>query len=124
MQTDSRRAADPALDTGRLWGYVSYAGVIVGLPLFIVPLAMRDNAFALYHAKQAAVATGLFYLLGLGTFAFAWLTCGLGMPLVVLAFLPTISVLHGLTLCANGEMREPVLLFGLAERHMPNLQAR
>lgn len=47
---------------GKLFALLSYACNFVGLPFWIVPLAMRDNAFSLYHAKQCFVA----FIIGVG----------------------------------------------------------
>jgi uncharacterized membrane protein len=40
------------IQRGKLFALLSYAINFVGLPFWIVPLAMRDNDFSLYHAKQ------------------------------------------------------------------------
>jgi uncharacterized membrane protein len=49
---------------GKLFGILCYACNFAGLPFWIVPLAMRDNAFSLYHAKQCFVA----FLIALAVF--------------------------------------------------------
>ena len=38
---------------GKAFAILSYVLTLVGLPFFIIPLIMRNNAFALYHAKQS-----------------------------------------------------------------------
>lgn len=53
-------AAAPVADAktveeGKAFAILSYALSIIGLPFFLVPLIMRNNAFALYHAKQCLV---------------------------------------------------------------------
>lgn len=40
------------IDEGKTFAILSYALGLVGLPFFLVPLIMRNNGFALYHAKQ------------------------------------------------------------------------
>ncbi|MFO7870904.1 MAG: DUF4870 domain-containing protein [Kiritimatiellia bacterium] len=53
------------IEEGKMFAVLSYALSFVGLPFFIVPLIMRNNALALYHAKQclllwlAGVAVGV-----------------------------------------------------------------
>lgn len=42
------------LEEGKLFAILSYAINIVGVPFWIAPLVMKNNEFALYHAKQAA----------------------------------------------------------------------
>ena len=49
--------AAPAADSkevedGKIFAILSYVLNFVGLPFFLVPLIMRNNAFSLYHAKQ------------------------------------------------------------------------
>ena len=40
------------IEEGKAFAILSYALSFIGLPFFIVPLIMRNNAFSLYHAKQ------------------------------------------------------------------------
>jgi len=40
------------IDDGKTFAILSYVISLIGLPFFIVPLVMRNNDFALYHAKQ------------------------------------------------------------------------
>ncbi len=48
--------AEPGLpkdvQEGKTFAILSYALTLIGLPFFLVPLIMRNNTFALYHAKQ------------------------------------------------------------------------
>jgi uncharacterized membrane protein len=37
---------------GKAFAILSYALSLIGLPFFLVPLIMRNNAFSLFHAKQ------------------------------------------------------------------------
>ena len=41
------------IDDGKALAIIGYALNLIGLPLWVIPLIMRDNAFSLYHAKQA-----------------------------------------------------------------------
>ena len=40
------------IEEGKAMAVLSYVLSLAGLPFFIVPLIMRNNDFALYHAKQ------------------------------------------------------------------------
>ena len=53
-EPEAAEASAPA-DTqeGKVFAILSYALSFVSLPFFLVPLIMRNNAFALYHAKQS-----------------------------------------------------------------------
>ena len=45
---------DQGIDqTGKLWAIISYGGLLIGWPLAIVPLALRDDRYAMHHARQA-----------------------------------------------------------------------
>jgi len=46
------------IEAGKTMAFVSYLSVIVGLPLFIIPLVVEDmkkNKFTMYHTEQAIV---------------------------------------------------------------------
>lgn len=55
------------LDEGKLFAILSYAINIIGVPFWIAPLLMKNNEFALYHAKQA----GFTWLAGFALFVVA-----------------------------------------------------
>ena len=40
------------VEEGKAFAVLSYVLSLVGLPFFLVPLIMRNNAFSLFHAKQ------------------------------------------------------------------------
>jgi uncharacterized membrane protein len=40
---------------GKTFAVLSYVIGLIGLPFFLVPLIMRKNEFALYHAKQCLI---------------------------------------------------------------------
>jgi len=43
------------IEEGRTFAILSYALGLIGLPFFLIPLIMRNNAFSLYHAKQCLI---------------------------------------------------------------------
>jgi uncharacterized membrane protein len=50
----------PAIDAkeaeeGKAFAILSYALSFIGLPFFLIPLIMRNNAFSLFHAKQCLI---------------------------------------------------------------------
>ena len=115
----------PVSDDGRMWAVASYAGLLLFLPIGIIPLVQRNDAFALHHAKIAtavwvgSVAASLIALLA--TICIAFLTCGVGAVLtapvmMVLGLWPIITGIHGLVLTINSDWRAPLGSFELADR--------
>jgi hypothetical protein len=103
-------------DNGKLWAIISYASLFIGVPVCLAPLVMRDDAFALYHAKHATAIFGLTFVLAIALTLVTFVTCGLGAVLFVALFLPMISAVHGIVIALNAEWREPALVFGLGEK--------
>ncbi len=112
------------VEQGKTWAFLAYASFFVGLPVWIIPLAQRDNAYALYHAKQA----GASYLLGAAVAMvvaiIAVITCGIGAILFPLALFPLVTSIHGLLIVNNGEAREPMLVFGLGDKLFGSLEPK
>lgn len=54
-------AAGGDAEEGKAFSIISYLLNIIFIPFFAVPLIMRNNAFALYHAKQCLIV----WLLGM-----------------------------------------------------------
>ncbi len=98
-------------DAGRLFAVAAQASPFVGLPLWLVPFLLRDDAFSLYHAKQAC----LVYLGGLisGAIisAIAGATCGIGAVLFLFMPLWLIPAIMGM-FEAFGGRRTPLILVG------------
>jgi uncharacterized membrane protein len=107
---------------GRTWAYVAYASMFVGFPLFLVPMLQRNDAFALFHAKQAAVAyiamIALFFAYGF----ISIITCGFGAVLFPMVLLPYVPMIHGVLLVSNGEWKEPIGVFGLGNTLFAGVQ--
>ena len=117
-------------EDGKLWALLSYAGLFFGIPLWVAPLLMRNDAFALHHARQAAVifAYGL-VLVGVytfGTIALSIVTLGilsfLSLCCVPVLFLPLVPTIHGLMLAYNQQWTEPVGMFGLGTKLLGSIQ--
>jgi len=114
---------DPAeIEAGKTLALLSWVGMFVGIPLFLLPFLQRDNAFALFHAKQAAVVFGAAMVLFVALMAINVVTCGLGMILFPLLFAPLILAIDGLLKAINGRVEAPMFLGDLATNLMSGLQ--
>lgn len=99
---------DP-VQRGKPMAVLSHMSILFGLPVFLIPLIKRDNAFALHHAKSAMVI----FLLFLAGFVASFVTCGLAVPFVLLLYVPAIvGVVHA----ARGELAGHWALGHLGER--------
>ena len=65
---------------------VSWSSILVALPIFLVPLLMRRNSFAIEHARAAAVAFGLLY----ASIFLTTISCGLLVPVILVAYVPMV----------------------------------
>lgn len=111
------------IEAGKMFAMLSYASMFLGFPVCILPLAMRDNAFALYHAKQATVVYLAGMLAGVAFMFIYLVTCGIGILFLPLIFLLWVPTIHGLILAGGGKVEEPIGLFGLADRIFGGLTA-
>lgn len=110
---------------GRMWAMLSYGGLLVGLPIAIVPVAQKNDQYALTHGKNALALYITFMVTFFVVFMIAMvagtITCGLThllfFPLMLLMLLwPVGAALHGLVLTSSGSWSEPFGVFGLGER--------
>jgi hypothetical protein len=113
--------ADPVA-AGKSWAMLSYAGIFIGVPLSVVPLIQKDNAYALYHAKHATGAWIIGMIIAIVVSIITVVTCGFGMVLFPLCFLPWATAIHGLMIANNGEWREPFGVFGTGEKFFGSIQ--
>lgn len=115
---------------GKGLALLAYTGVFVGLPLGFIPILMRDNAFALYHGKQAVasylLAVIAIFGLTIVVSAISVVTCGIGSILMILIFpllaLPVVTAIHGIVIVSEGGFREPWGVFGLADKLFAGIQ--
>ena len=92
--------ASEEADTGKAMAVLSHASIFFGVPLFLIPLCTRDNAFALHHGKAAAVNFGFMMV----SIFFTVLSCGLLFPLIFFSYVPAIvGIIHA----SNGELAGP-----------------
>jgi uncharacterized membrane protein len=98
--------ATKEIEDGKVFAILSYALSFVGLPFFLAPLIMRDNDFALYHAKQCLVL----WLVGIVVMSATWspfffyfysithlLSYAFGVFLVILNIIGLINALNSAT---------------------------
>lgn len=124
---------DGVSENGRLWAVVSYGSFFVGVPLFLGPLLLRDDAYALRHAKMAgeawAIAWGgaiaITVVIGIVQVA----TCGLlGWVLIPAYAIPMVwSVVlsaHGALIALNGEETQPLGVLGIGENLLSGVQPK
>ena len=107
------------VEQGRLLAILGYVITLV----WIVPLVQRDNAFALYHAKQAMIINivGLvFYIVIMGI---SVITCGFGSILIFAGAALIYPWIMGIINASNGKY-EPVPWFGgLVDKYFSGIQA-
>jgi uncharacterized membrane protein len=95
------------IEDGKTMAIVSHLSAFTFLPLFVIPFLQKNNAFSLYHARQAAVAYVAYLSLYVAVTVISVVTCGAGallfsaLPLVGLA----ITVLGGIN-ASNGDPKE------------------
>jgi hypothetical protein len=91
QRSDARREDSTLEDIDRWMGprgmaAVSWASILVALPIFLVPLLMRRDTFAIEHARAAAVAFGLLY----GSIFLTTISCGILAPVILVAYVPMV----------------------------------
>ncbi len=89
------------VEAGKAFAILSYALSFIGIPFFLVPLIMRNNGFALFHAKQSlmiwlagialSVISGILTVICIGPFI---LLIG-GIFLLVLNIIGLIKSING-----------------------------
>jgi len=97
-------------DKGKAFAILSYALSFVGIPFFIVPLIMRDNAFSLFHSKQVL----LLWIAGIvvGTISAPLVAMCIGLVLLpVFGLALLLLFILGLINACNGA-EKPVPLIG------------
>jgi len=92
-------------------------------PLWIIPLIQRDNAFALFHAKQAMVYTIVMVILGAIISVFSMITCGVGAVLAFGIFPFLYPYIMGIIYAAQGEYRPMPWIGQFADTYFSGLVA-
>lgn len=99
------------IESGKLMAVLGY----FVSPLWIVPLVQRDNAFALFHAKQAMVYSIAMAILGAVIAAVSFVTCGFGAFAAVAIFPFVYPWIMGIVYAAQGEYRPMPWIGGYAD---------
>ncbi len=73
---------------GKVFAILCYVLNFLQIPFFLLPLIMRNNDFALYHAKQCLMLW-LFVLIGYAVSAPLFFIC-VGVPLAIAVFLASL----------------------------------
>ncbi len=127
---------DPSEDqNAKLLAALAYAGPFLsGLPLFLIPMIMKNDPFSLQHSKHGAEIFAMNLILGvllipvfIVVFIIGYLTCGIGfilVPVIVLVVLALVftPTIHGIILAFQGQNRAPILTFGLGEKYLAGVQ--
>ncbi len=83
---------DDRLETSETWrdgqtmAIFAHMSVLFGIPVFLVPLLLRNDPLSVHHAKAAAVTFAGFYA-GL---VLAFVSVGLFMPIAMLFYIPAL----------------------------------
>jgi uncharacterized membrane protein len=108
---DTAQAMSPQeIEEGKVFAVLSYVLCIFGVPFWILPLVMRNNDFALFHAKQCL-------MLWLAGFAGSAIAAALMLVLVGFVLLPVLLIVLlvllviGLVGAINGQAK-PLPLIG------------
>lgn len=104
------------IEAGKTFAILAWAGMLMGVPLFIVPLIQRDNAFALFHAKHAGTTFLASLVLVVGFMVIYVGTCGLGALMFPVLFLTLIPVIDGFVKAVNGKAEAPMLIGDFTDR--------
>lgn len=106
------------ISEGKAFAILCYAINLLGWPFWIVPLVMRNNEFALYHAKQAmmawiagAVIAAVGFVLG---FVLSFVCIGfivLPIAIVGVVVLALVWNIMGIMNAANGRC-QPLFMIG------------
>jgi hypothetical protein len=88
IRVDQQQSPDESdvIEEGRMMAIFSHFSIMFGIPVFVATFFLRDNAFALHHAKAA----GVIYLACLTMLALALLNCAFFLPLVFVCYIPAL----------------------------------
>ena len=100
-------------DSSRAMAVLCHVSMVLGLPLWLVPMLTRDNAFTLHHAKDAAIIWVMGFVIFSAGLVIWFMTCGL-LPVFGLALLMWLPTLMGLFSAINGQMEEIPLITSLS----------
>jgi hypothetical protein len=108
------------VESGKTMALLARVGLLVGVPLFLIPFPQNDNAFATFHARHA-LAT---FVASLGLVV-AWVvlylgTCGLGIMLFPVLLITLVPTIDGLVKATSGRAEAPLLIGPLTDALFPS----
>ena len=113
---DSSPMTEKEVGEGKAFAIISYVLNFLRLPFWLVPLIMRDNDFALYHAKQCMLLWIAAMVATVAAVPLVFL-CGIGIPIIIgIAIAAIVLNVIGLINASNGRAKPLPLIGGYAER--------
>ena len=108
------------VESGKTMALLAWVGLLVGVPLFLIPFLQNDNAFATFHARHA-LAT---FVASLGLVV-AWVvlylgTCGLGIVLFPVLLITLVPTIDGLLKATSGRAEAPLLIGPITDALFPS----
>lgn len=124
IEGEAGNATPQEIESGKTLALVSY----IFAPIAILPFVKRDNAFTLYHAKQALAMLVVGIALSVGMtiagMVLAMVKLGIVMTIASLAFSVVMLALIviGAMAAWNGQMKPLPVIGGLAKTLFGNVQ--
>lgn len=110
-------------DSARAMAVLCHLSMVLGLPLWLVPLLTRDNAFTLHHAKDAAIIWVMGFVIFSVGMVIWFMTCFL-LPVFGLAALMWLPTLMGLFSAINSQMEEIPLITSLSRSLLGGIELK
>lgn len=117
---DSAEFPPEVVESGKTMALLAWVGLLVGVPLFLIPFLQNENAFATFHARHA-LAT---FVASLGLVV-AWVviyigTCGLGIVLFPVLLVTLVPTIDGLIKATSGRAEAPLIIGPLTDALFPS----
>lgn len=106
--------APQEIEQGLLFAALTYGLGLISIPFFIVPLVMRTNAYALYHAKQMLMLTLTLIAGSIVSFILSFACIGIFVWIGLLVFW-IVALVLGLIQVMNRQTKPLPLIGTLAE---------
>jgi uncharacterized membrane protein len=107
------------IEQGKIWALLGY----LISPLWVVPLIQRDNAFALFHAKQALVYNIVMFVVCTILGVITAVTCGFGAILYLGIFPLMYPWVMAIVYSAQGQYRPMPWMGQLADKYFASIVA-
>jgi uncharacterized membrane protein len=114
--------AQEEIDSGKTMAILSYIPIaMLGLIVAIISIAQKNNAFSLYHAKQALTV----YIIAIGASLISWPLCFIciGIPLLVAVNLGALVLcIMGIINASDGQCKPLPLIGQFADKWFGKIQ--